>query len=42
MKEDDKVNIELNESHFSPAYAMVTDKFGVTFQIFTTRKQTKL
>ncbi|MBU3136358.1 VOC family protein [Clostridium gasigenes] len=42
LKEDGKVNIELNESHFSPAYGMVTDKFRVIFQIFTTRKQTKL
>lgn len=27
----------LQEMYFSPAYAMVTDKFGITFQIFTTR-----
>jgi PhnB protein len=25
----------LQKIHFSPAYGMVTDKFGVTFQIFT-------
>ena len=38
LNEDGKIIIELNEVHFSPAYGMVTDKFGVTFQIFTTRK----
>lgn len=38
LKEDGKILIELNEIYFSPAYGMVTDKFGVTFQIFTTRK----
>lgn len=27
----------LQKVHFSPAYGMVTDKFGVTFQIFTQR-----
>ncbi|MBW9146684.1 VOC family protein [Clostridium sp. CM027] len=38
LKEDGKILIELNEIYFSPAYGMVTDKFGVTFQIFTARK----
>ena len=38
LREDGKTLIELDEFYFSPAYGMVTDKFGVTFQIFTTRK----
>ncbi|TDF93884.1 VOC family protein [Paenibacillus piri] len=33
-----QVNIPLQETHFSPAYGMVTDKFGITFQIFTKRQ----
>lgn len=35
LQEDGQVNMPLQETHFSPAYGMVTDKFGVTFQIFT-------
>ncbi|GGF66265.1 VOC family protein [Paenibacillus albidus] len=27
----------LEQTYFSPAYGMVTDKFGVTFQVFTNR-----
>lgn len=38
LKSEGKVLIELNEVYFSPAYGMVTDKFGVTFQIYTNRK----
>lgn len=38
LKKEGKVLIELNEIYFSPAYGMVTDKFGVTFQIYTNRK----
>ena len=38
LKEEGKIILELTELYFSPAYGMVTDKFGVTFQIFTTRK----
>ena len=38
LKEEGKVILELTALYFSPAYGMVTDKFGVTFQIFTTRK----
>jgi PhnB protein len=37
LKENGQVVSELNEIHFSPAYGIVTDKFGVTFQIFTKR-----
>lgn len=36
LKEDGQVDLPLQKTHFSPGYAMVTDKFGVTFQIFTT------
>lgn len=38
LKEDGKVIVELGKVHFSPAYAIVIDKYGVTFQIFTARK----
>ncbi|KWX86352.1 3-demethylubiquinone-9 3-methyltransferase [Paenibacillus riograndensis] len=31
------VEIELGPTYFSPAYGMVTDKFGVAFQVFTKR-----
>jgi PhnB protein len=37
LKEGGQVDIELAPAYFSPAYGMVTDKFGVTFQIFTKR-----
>ena len=36
LKEDGKIVLELRKIFFSPAYGMVTDKFGVNFQIFTT------
>jgi len=39
LKENGKIIIELNKNHFSPAYGMLTDKFGITFQIFTTRNK---
>lgn len=35
LKEEGQVVMPLQQVHFSPAYAIVTDKFGVTFQIFT-------
>ncbi|MEG0775662.1 VOC family protein [Clostridium sp.] len=38
LKKEGKVLIELNEIYFSPGYGMVTDKFGVTFQIYTNRQ----
>lgn len=38
LKKDGKVLIELNEIYFSPAYGMVTDKFGVTFQLYANRQ----
>lgn len=39
LKENGHVIRELEEIHFSPAYGIVTDKFGVTFQIFTVRER---
>ncbi|WCK55039.1 VOC family protein [Aneurinibacillus sp. Ricciae_BoGa-3] len=35
LQQDGQVNMPLQETHFSPAYGIVTDKFGVTFQIYT-------
>ncbi|MXQ53098.1 VOC family protein [Shimazuella alba] len=35
LQQGGKVNIPLTETYFSPAYGVVTDQFGVTFQIFT-------
>ncbi|SDN29340.1 PhnB protein [Paenibacillus sp. yr247] len=35
LKQGGSVGMPLQETHFSPAYALVTDKFGVTFHIFT-------
>ncbi|XRG76907.1 VOC family protein [Rossellomorea sp. GAMAL-10_SWC] len=35
LKQDGHVVMPLKQVHFSPAYAIVTDKFGITFQIFT-------
>lgn len=35
LRQDGQVNMPLQETHFSPAYGVVTDKFGVTFQIYT-------
>lgn len=39
LKDDGQVNVELGPVYFSPAYGMITDKYGVTFQIFTKRPQ---
>ncbi|WP_219834548.1 VOC family protein [Paenibacillus sp. R14(2021)] len=30
-----EVSMPIQETHFSPAYGSVTDKFGIPFQIFT-------
>ena len=35
LKQDGVVKMPLQEAFFSPAYGIVTDKFGVTFQIYT-------
>ncbi|MFB5270022.1 VOC family protein [Paenibacillus enshidis] len=37
LQESGQVKVPLTKLYFSPAYAMVMDKFGVTFQIFTKR-----
>jgi PhnB protein len=39
LKQEGQVVMPLQKVHFSPAYAIVTDKFGVTFQIFTARSE---
>ncbi len=35
LRQEGQVNMPLQETHFSPAYGIVTDKFGVTFLICT-------
>ncbi|WP_257351518.1 VOC family protein [Pseudalkalibacillus decolorationis] len=35
LRQDGQVNMPLEETSFSPAFGDVTDKFGITFQIFT-------
>ncbi|KGX84149.1 VOC family protein [Pontibacillus marinus] len=35
LKQDGHVGMPLQETFFSPAYGVVTDQFGVTFQIYT-------
>ena len=37
LRSEGKVLVPLQPFYFSPAYGMVTDRFGVTFQIFTER-----
>ncbi|UYZ14464.1 VOC family protein [Brevibacillus sp. WF146] len=39
LKQGGQVNMPLQETFFSPAYGIVTDKFGVTFKINTEGKQ---
>ncbi|WP_134685025.1 VOC family protein [Brevibacillus migulae] len=39
LQQDGKVSMPLQETSFSPAYGMVTDKFGVTFHIYTEGQQ---
>jgi PhnB protein len=39
LKQSGQVKMPLVETFFSPAYGIVTDKFGVTFQIYTEGKQ---
>lgn len=38
LSEGGEVILPLEEIHFSPAYGMVKDKFGVYFQVFTERQ----
>ncbi|WP_282940257.1 VOC family protein [Paenibacillus sp. RC67] len=35
LQQGGHVNMPLQETHFSPAFGNVRDKYGVTFQIFT-------
>jgi PhnB protein len=35
LRQEGQVTMPLQETFFSPAYGSVTDKFGVSFQIFT-------
>jgi len=37
LRSEGKVLLPLQPLYFSPAYGMVTDRFGVTFQVFTER-----
>lgn len=39
LQEGGEVEMPLQQTFFSPGYAMVTDKFGVLFQIFTKSPQ---
>nr|WP_263325289.1 VOC family protein [Neobacillus sp. Marseille-Q6967] len=39
LQEGGTVKMPFQETFFSPGYGIVTDKFGVTFQIFTEGKQ---
>ncbi|WHY87290.1 VOC family protein [Neobacillus novalis] len=39
LKDGGQVGMPLQETFFSPAYGNVTDKFGITFQIFTEGRQ---
>ncbi|MGX1434142.1 PhnB protein [Cytobacillus horneckiae] len=39
LQQDGQVKMPLQETFFSPAYGIVTDKFGVTFQISTEGQQ---
>ncbi|GJM73466.1 VOC family protein [Paenibacillus macerans] len=38
LAEGGRINMPLQETFFSPAYGSLTDKFGVTFQIFVEGK----
>ncbi|MCS7463882.1 VOC family protein [Paenibacillus doosanensis] len=38
LQQGGQVLMPLQKVHFSPAYGMVVDRFGVTFQIFTQRQ----
>ncbi|QDX93976.1 VOC family protein [Brevibacillus laterosporus] len=39
LQQGGQVSMPLQETHFSPLYGIVTDKFGVTFQIYTEGQQ---
>lgn len=35
LAQEGQVGMPFQDTHFSPGYGQVTDKFGITFQIFT-------
>ncbi|MBW4084777.1 VOC family protein [Paenibacillus sp. S150] len=37
LQEGGQIDVKLGPTYFSPAYGMITDKFGVAFQVFTKR-----
>ncbi|WP_289142888.1 VOC family protein [uncultured Brevibacillus sp.] len=39
LQDGGQVHMPLQETHFSPAYGNLKDKFGITFQIFTEGNQ---
>ncbi|TDL92344.1 VOC family protein [Vibrio vulnificus] len=39
LSQGGEVTMPLQEAFFSPAYGIVTDKFGVTFQVYTEGQQ---
>ena len=39
LSQGGEVKMPLQEAFFSPAYGIVSDKFGVTFQIYTEGQQ---
>ncbi|MEH7121780.1 MULTISPECIES: VOC family protein [unclassified Bacillus (in: firmicutes)] len=39
LQDGGQVGMPLQKTDFSPAYGVVTDKFGVTFQIYTENQQ---
>ncbi|WP_139492351.1 VOC family protein [Brevibacillus dissolubilis] len=39
LQQGGQVNMPLQETFFSPAYGIVTDKYGVNFQIYTEKQQ---
>ncbi|WP_134686747.1 VOC family protein [Brevibacillus migulae] len=41
LREGGQVNMPLQEIYFSPAYGVVTDKFGAVFQIFTKKNRNR-
>lgn len=39
LQDGGQVKMPLQETFFSPAYGIVTDKFGITFQVYTSGKE---
>ncbi|SFT14010.1 VOC family protein [Paenibacillus sp. BC26] len=39
LEQGGQVSVPLIETHFSPGYAVITDKFGVTWQLYTNMHQ---